>query len=220
MTTDTLISRIQLRRGNLEDLPILKEGELGYAIDKKRLFIGNPSQTIIGDDSPYYDLGFKIARPNQIVVFVDNSQKTPGVHYNVVGTRLTFNAPAPDVGAVIEVGVNNEIVLDKADVPADTLPILATVTDQFIGVYFDTTLYNTAVIEYSLKTGMNRMQIGQIRMITNGTDISVSDTSNSIGLPAITFSGDITDEMFRLTYTNASLFAGTFYYTIKLWYTQ
>lgn len=220
MTTDTLISRIQLRRGNLEDLPILKEGELGYAMDKKRLFIGNPSQTIIADDSPYYNLNFKIARPSQIVVVVDNTVKTAGVHYNIVGTRLTFNAPAPDVGSTIEVGVNNEIVVDKADVPTDILPIIATVTDHFTGIYFDVTLYNTAVVDYSLKDTAGNMQVGQIRIISNGTNVSVADTSNSIGTTTVTFSGEVNYNNVRLLYTNSSLHAGTFYYTIKAWYTQ
>lgn len=222
MTTDTLISRIQLRRGNFEDLPILKEGELGYAMDRKRLFIGNPSQTIISTgNTDTYELDFRIARPSQIIVLVDNTQKTAGVHYTVTGTALTFNAPAPAVGAVIEVGVNNEIVLDKADAMTDTLPLLAAVMDNFIGIYFDSTVYNTAVIDYSLKDTSGNMQVGQIRMITNGVDVSVADTSNSIGSPTVTFSGEIDgDNYFRLNYTNSSSSAGTFYYTIRLWYTQ
>jgi hypothetical protein len=221
MTTDTLISRIQLRRGNFEDLPILKEGELGYAMDRKRLFIGNASQTIISDGGPYYDLDFRIARPSQIKVFVDNTQKTAGVHYTVVGTRLTFNAPAPAVGQTIEVGVNNEIVIDKADAMTDTLPILAAVSDTFTGIFFDVTLYNTAVIDYSLKDTSGNMQVGQIRMISNGMDISVADSSNALGSPTVTFSGEIDgDDIFKLNYTNSSSSAGTLYYTIKLWYTQ
>ena len=221
MTTDTLISRIQLRRGNFEDLPILKEGELGYAMDRKRLFIGNTAQTITADGGPYYDLDFKIARPAQIKVFVDNTQKTPGVHYTVVGTRLTFNAPAPTVGQIIEVGVNNEIVLDKADAMTDTLPLLAAVTDHFIGIFFDVTIYNTAIIDYSLKDTSGNMQVGQIRMISNGMDISVADSSNALGSPTVSFSGEIGgDNIFKLNYTNNSSSAGTFYYTIKLWYTQ
>jgi hypothetical protein len=222
MTTDTLISRIQLRRGNFEDLPILKEGELGYAMDRKRLFIGNPSQTIISTgDTDTYALTFRIARPSQIIVVVDNTQKTAGVHYTVSGTTLTFNAPAPALNAVIEVGVNNEIVLDKADAMTDTLPILAAVMDTFSGIYFDSTVYNTAVIDYSLKDSSGNMQVGQIRMITNGIDVSVADTSNAIGSPTVSFSGEIDgDDYFRLNYTNSSSSAGTFYYTIRLWYTQ
>ena len=218
--TDTLISRIQLRRGNFEDLPILKEGELGYAVDRKRLFIGNPSQIIVADDSPYYNLDFKIARPGQIILTVDGIQKTAGVHYDVVGTRLTFPFPAPDTGSIIEVGVNNEIVVDKVDAMTETLPLLASVTDQFIGISFDVAVYNTAVIDYSLKDAFGNMQVGQIRAITNGTDVSVADTSNSIGGPAVAFSGEIVDNRFRLTYTNSSFDPGTFYYNMKLWYTQ
>ena len=35
------ISRIQHRRGTFTDLPQLAAGELGWAIDEQRLFIGN-----------------------------------------------------------------------------------------------------------------------------------------------------------------------------------
>ena len=190
-------------------------------MDKKRLFIGNPPQTFVSAGSTdTYELDFRIARPSQILVFVDGTQKTAGVHYTVSGTTLTFNAPAPALNAVIEVGVNNEIVLDKADAMTDTLPILAAVMDTFSGIYFDSTVYNTAVIDYSLKDTSGNMQVGQIRMITNGIDVSVADTSNAIGAPTVAFSGEIDgDGFFRLNYTNSSSSAGNLYYTIRLWYT-
>jgi hypothetical protein len=77
------------------------------------------------------------------------------------------------------------------------------------------------VIDYSLKDTSGNMQVGQVRMITNGIDVSVADTSNSIGSPTVSFSGEIDgDGFFRLNYTNSSSSAGNFYYTIRLWYTQ
>jgi len=42
----TQISKIQVRSGNLEDLPQLSVGEFGWAVDEKRLFIGNDPNTI------------------------------------------------------------------------------------------------------------------------------------------------------------------------------
>jgi hypothetical protein len=219
MTTDTLISRIQLRRGTFEQLPILKEGELGYAMDVKRLFIGNPSQAFVADDSPYYDLTIRIARPSQILVFVDNTQKTPGVHYTVVGTRLTFNNPQPTVGAIIEVGVNNEVLIDRVNVPTEILPIMGSSLDEFTGIFFDYTVYNTAYVEYSYNSGIN-MQTGRIRMITNGTTVMVDDiTPTVLGSSNITFSGDILDGNVRLLYSTSNSTDGTFYYTIRAWYT-
>lgn len=220
--TDTLISRIQLRRGNFEDLPILKEGELGYAMDKKRLFIGNLPQVITSTGlSASYELDFRIARPSQILVIVDDIQKTPGIHYTISGTTLTFNAPAPPLGALIEVGVNNEIAIDKNNTVTDALPILAAVTDNFSGIYFDSTIFNTAIIEYSLKQGVSDMQVGQLRMITNGITISLGDSSTDLGSPTVSFSGEIDGNgFFRLNYTNSSSAVGTLYYTIRLWYTQ
>lgn len=40
------ISKIQVRSGNLEDLPQLSVGEFGWAVDARRLFIGNDPNTI------------------------------------------------------------------------------------------------------------------------------------------------------------------------------
>ena len=39
------ISQIKHRRGNLEDLPQLASGELGWAIDARKLYIGNGNTT-------------------------------------------------------------------------------------------------------------------------------------------------------------------------------
>lgn len=41
----TQTSKIQIRSGNLADLPQLSVGELGWAVDEKRLFIGNGSDS-------------------------------------------------------------------------------------------------------------------------------------------------------------------------------
>jgi hypothetical protein len=42
----TQISKIQVRSGNLQDLPQLSVGEFGWAVDARRLFIGNDPDTI------------------------------------------------------------------------------------------------------------------------------------------------------------------------------
>jgi hypothetical protein len=39
---DTRVSKIKVRQGNFADLPMLDAGELGYATDNQRLFVGNP----------------------------------------------------------------------------------------------------------------------------------------------------------------------------------
>ena len=40
------ISKIQVRSGNIADLPQLAVGEFGWAVDEQRLFIGNDPNTI------------------------------------------------------------------------------------------------------------------------------------------------------------------------------
>jgi hypothetical protein len=55
----TVISKILVRQGALSDLPILSAGELGYATDRQRLFIGNPaiSRTITSVTESVTDTG-------------------------------------------------------------------------------------------------------------------------------------------------------------------
>jgi hypothetical protein len=42
------ISKIQVRSGNVSDLPQLSVGELGFATDTNQLFIGNDTGSIVG----------------------------------------------------------------------------------------------------------------------------------------------------------------------------
>lgn len=47
----TQISKIQVRTGNIADLPVLSPGEFGYATNTKRLFIGNLLSTLPTDNT-------------------------------------------------------------------------------------------------------------------------------------------------------------------------
>ena len=42
----TRTSKIRVRQGNFADLPVLDPGELGYAKDSRRLFIGNDTVNV------------------------------------------------------------------------------------------------------------------------------------------------------------------------------
>jgi hypothetical protein len=91
----TTISKIQVRRGPLSDLPILDEGEFGYALDYHRLFIGNTPITFTGNAQiKRYTIQDRTILPDQISVLVDNSEVNIGVEYSLEETDIVFaNAP-------------------------------------------------------------------------------------------------------------------------------
>lgn len=91
----TVTSKIQVRRGPLSDLPILDEGEFGYALDYHRLFIGNTPLSFTGDGhTKRYTVQDRTILPNQISVLVDNSEVNIGVEYSLEKTDIVFaNAP-------------------------------------------------------------------------------------------------------------------------------
>ena len=91
----TTTSKIQVRRGPLSDLPILDEGEFGYALDYHRLFIGNTPLSFTGNGkTKRYTVQDRTILPNQISVLVDNSEVNIGVEYTLEETDIVFaNAP-------------------------------------------------------------------------------------------------------------------------------
>jgi len=115
---DTRISKIKVRQGNFADLPLLDSGELGYALDDHRLFIGN-SQVTIGTGNGVNDMFIiptTISVNNVRGVFLDGSQVNTS-DYSVVGTTLTFSTP-PGNGAVITAQFNSEVdMIRHATIP-------------------------------------------------------------------------------------------------------
>ena len=110
----TKISRILFRRGNMIALPLLNEGEPGYATDKQRLFIGKPLQTFTVP-SPVvliYNLDARVAR-STVKLNVNGTSKTPGTDYTILGTTLTFASGVLTAGDIIKVGFNSEIDVEQ-----------------------------------------------------------------------------------------------------------
>jgi len=228
---DTQISRIQVRRGRFEDLPILNEGELGYALDRKRLFIGNANDEFIGDgNTNVFVLSYPVARPQgQLLVYVDDTRKTPDHDgplgplvgdYTVSGNVLTFtNGNTPSNGAVIHVGFNSEMVVKNTELPMDMFQLGATQTDQTTGFFFNKTLFNTAMFDYSIKDASGNMVVGNLRLITDGVTVQVFDSFTQTASLGITFSGSISGDNVVLKYSNTSSATAKFYYSVKLWNT-
>jgi hypothetical protein len=119
MTTNTvtpIISQLQVRRGQLDDLPLLKEGEFGYATDYRRLFIGNTPVSFLGDGSTTrFTIRDTSILPNQLTVLVNNNQKNPGIDYNIDSTDIVFDtAPGPDIVTVTVAGITTSYVGDDS----------------------------------------------------------------------------------------------------------
>lgn len=85
------ISKIQVRSGNIADLPQLAVGEFGWAVDEQRLFIGNDPNTIgAAPDNTEIITGGSIARA---------AGSTGQIQFNTSGAfdaspNLTWDDPA------------------------------------------------------------------------------------------------------------------------------
>ena len=218
----TKISRILFRRGDLIDLPLLNEGEPGYATDKQRLFIGNPLQTFTAATPPVltYTIDARVAR-STVKVLVNDVPKIPGTDYTITGVTLTFASGVLSAGDTIKVGFNSEIDVEQNEEYTRVFQFLATVTDQPTGFLFDSTIFNTSVLDYSIKNASGVMTIGKLRILYDGTNPPVLDndfletaSTHGITFSVVEVSGDII-----LRYSNTSSATAKFYYNAKLWNT-
>ena len=87
----TRISKIKVRQGNFADLPVLDPGELGYAKDSRRLFIGNDTVAIGTGNGVLTDFTIPLAlsKPNITTVSVAGSPVNAST-FTITGTTLTF----------------------------------------------------------------------------------------------------------------------------------
>jgi len=122
MATETKLQ--QQRNGNLADLgdANLLPGELGYALDAKRLFIGNTAIALDGDGTKVefsFNVDLDHAPGESYQVFVGTDPQIESVDYTKSNFVITFTAP-PAVGSGnVELRYNSEILLMKPDVGLD-----------------------------------------------------------------------------------------------------
>ena len=104
---ETRISKIRHRQGNFSDLPVLDPGELGYAKDVRRLFIGNDTVSVGTGNGVLtsFTVPLALSKPCNRKVFVDGVEEN-AANYSISGTTLTF--ASPPTGA-ITVGFNSEV---------------------------------------------------------------------------------------------------------------
>ena len=224
---DTRISKIQIRRGNIADLPILAPGEFGYATDTQRLFLGNEEYTVgtgnaaqtvfqvpTGVDYPL--TSSNITNP---ALYLDNTLIN-AASYTVAGTTITFSSP-PAAGT-ITMKFNSELATVNDTVRPGNLQLAASASaGTATGFGFDTSIYDTAFIDYSIKlSGGTGYRIGQLRLLIDSSagTVYIDDQYNTLTANVdVTFAGNINGSDFSLTYTNNETSTATLYYTFKFW---
>ncbi len=213
----TRISKIKVRQGNFADLPVLDPGELGYAKDSRRLFIGNDTVAIGTGNGVLTDFTIPLAlsKPNITTVSVAGSPVNAST-FTITGTTLTF-ASAP-TGA-ITVGFNSEIdIVSDVTLPSE-ISLPANGNSATTGFSVDTTLYNIVVMDYTLEN-TNGVRIGQLRfgVDTSASTSTIADNNTETAAVGITFSVDIgTPNTMILKYTDTDNLIAKFKYTYQLW---
>lgn len=214
---DTRISKIKVRQGNYSDLPMLDPGELGYAKDQRRLFIGNDTVSVGTGNGvlTQFTVPIALSQPNIIAVFVAGAQVNAS-DYTISGTTLTF-ATAP-TGA-ITVGFNSEIEIDSDATDPSSIELAANGSNVDTGFSVDTTGHNIAIIDYTLES-TNGVRVGRIRMATDtsASTSTIDDSYTETAAVNVTFAVDIaTANTMKLKYTDSDNLISKFKYTYQLW---
>ncbi len=224
---DTRISKVQCRQGNIADIPILSPGEFGYALDVHRLFLGNEDYTVGTGNATQtvFQVPTGVDYPLTSSNITNPSLYLDGIlinatNYTVAGTTVTFSSP-PAAGT-ITMKFNSEIAAINDTVRPGNLQLAASASaGTATGFGFDTLIYDTAFIDYSIKlAGGTGFRIGQLRLLIDSSagTVYTDDQYNTLTANVdVEFAGNINGSDFSLTYTNNETSTATFYYTFKLW---
>lgn len=214
---DTRTSKIKVRQGNFADLPVLDPGELGYAKDQRRLFIGNDTVTVGTGNGVLTQFTVPLALSNPVIttVFVAGTAVN-AVDYSLLGTTLTF-ASAPT--GTITVSFNSEIEIVSDVTLPSAIELAANGSAADTGFSVDTTLYNIAIINYTLES-TNGVRVGRIRMATDtsASTVIIDDNYTETAVVNVVFSANIaTANTMKLQYTDSDNLISKFKYTYQLW---
>ena len=213
----TRISKIRVRQGNFSDLPMLDPGEIGYATDVRRLFIGNPSVSIGTGNGvlTQFTIPLSLSKPNIVTVSVAGTQQSASA-YTISGTTITFGS-AP-TGA-ITANFNSEIdIVSDVTLPS-SIELAANGSNADTGFQIDTSLYNAVIMDYSLES-TSGVRMGQLRFATDtsASTSTIDDNYTETAAVGITFGVNIaTANTMKLQYTDADNKICKFKYTYQLW---
>lgn len=225
---ETRITKLLVRRGDIADLPLLDDGELGYATDEQRLFIGNTLLSVgTGDGSTtVFDIPVNnqypvsdtdIAKP---VFYVDGTENGGATLINH-DTQVQFSV-APTNGLAITMKSNSELaMINRGEKPGSLSLAASSPAGTSTGFTVNTSVYDCVMMDYSIKVGSGTaMRVGQLRIaIDNVNNTLVLDDQHNTLTNAvdITFSGTVANDVLTLTYESNETETATFKYTFKLW---
>lgn len=216
---DTRISKIKVRQGDFADLPMLDSGEIGYATDDQRLFIGNTTVTVGTGNGVL--TAYPVPTTTEVnavrAVFLDGSEVAAS-DYSIVGTTLTFNTP-PGLGVVITMQYNAEIELIRYATRPNVIELAANGNVAETGFSIDTSLYNVVIMDYTLES-TNGVRVGQLRFATDtsASTSTIDDNYTETATVDVVFSVDIgTSNTMKLMYTDNDNAISRFKYTYQLW---
>jgi hypothetical protein len=229
---ETIIAKIQVRRGDLDDLPVLDEGEFGYAVDYRRLFIGNtPLEFVTDGETTRFTISDKSLIPGQMKILVDGVEQAPGINFRLDGTDLVWDT-APPAGVLVTITYNTELsVINNTINPTmEMTQLLNNVINRDTGLNWNIANGNSAILNYSIVNTAGDMHIGILKLITNANIlptpvnpddivVGVTDIGGGMGTSGITFDARIENNRVHLTYTNPTVHHANFYYNIQLWNT-
>ena len=214
---DTRISKIKVRQGNFADLPMLDPGEMGYATDNQRLFVGNTAISVGTGNGVITTFVIPTSlNANGVIGIFDDGTQVNTADYSIVGTTLTFSTPP--TGA-ITANFNGEISMERYATIPNSISLAANGNLAVTGFSIDTTLYNIAIIDYTLES-TNGVRVGQIRMATDtsASTSAIDDNYTETSAVDVTFSTDISvANTLRLMYTDGANVITKFKYTYQLW---
>lgn len=213
----TRVSKIKVRQGNFSDLPVLDAGEMGYAKDQRRLFIGNDSVSIGTGNGALtaFTVPLALSKPNILTVSVAGTSVNAST-YTLSGTTLTFGS-AP-TGA-ITANFNSEIDINSDVVIPSSIELAANGSSAVTGFQIDTTLYNIVVMDYTLESTAG-VRVGQLRFATDtsASTSTIDDSYTETASVGIVFAVDIaTANTMKLKYTDSANLITKFKYTYQLW---
>ena len=229
----TQVAKLLNRQGNFADLPLLDPGELGYAKDQKRLFIGNDPVSITSTGASSYTAGIDLTQSGRYRVTTQPSGGTEtevsSANFSIGGTTLTLTT-APAVGTIIRIYYNSEVHMhNEANSWSKTdITLTASASNADSGITWDCDDYNCATIDYSLQNAKSptpKFRNGKITIMVDTRaavqDYMLQDDYVAVNDPAVTFSGNLDNStnIFKLQYSDSDAVNATFSYDLKLWKT-
>lgn len=212
-----IAAKIIVRNGNIGQLPRLSPGELAYAKDTRRLFIGNDPVILTGDGvTTSFNFGVDLDDLNGTYwIDIDGQEKQLGGDYSVDNFIVTFNVPPADT-LEIKLTLNSEVFLKippegVIDIPKTQSLYPSTDGSEqaytFPSITIDPARFGDAQIRYTMVSSNGDSRKGTLNISLTSTNADLTDSYTTNGTePSLNhvFSGAIAPSgVFVLSYTTS-----------------